>query len=63
MISSSLITIKQLSEKLQISRATIDRWRKEGMPSHRVGRGVRFEEAQVMSWISSNKGKQHIENT
>ena len=50
-----LITSKELQEIYSLSRATIDRWRKEGMPSMKVGRGVRFDEETVREWISENK--------
>lgn len=50
-----LITSKELQEIYSISRATIDRWRKEGMPSIKVGRGVRFDEEDVQDWIIKNK--------
>ena len=50
-----LITSKELQEIYSLSRATIDRWRKEGMPSIKVGRGVRFDEEAVRKWILTNK--------
>lgn len=50
-----LITSKELQEIYSLSRATIDRWRKEGMPSIKVGRGVRFDEDAVREWIFVNK--------
>lgn len=50
-----LITSKELQEIYSLSRATIDRWRKEGMPSIKVGRGIRFDEELVRQWISENK--------
>lgn len=50
-----LITSKELQEIYKISRATVDRWRKEGMPCIKVGRGVRFDEDAVMAWIECNK--------
>lgn len=50
-----LITSKELQEIYSLSRSTIDRWRREGMPSMKVGRGVRFDEDAVRKWISVNK--------
>jgi excisionase family DNA binding protein len=32
-----------------------DRWRKEGMPFIKMGRGVRFDQDAVMKWIKDNK--------
>lgn len=52
---AKLITITELQSIYSISRATIDRWRKEGLPFIKVGRGVRFDEEQVREWIKNNK--------
>jgi len=49
------ITLKELCEKLKISRATVDRWRREGLPFIKIGNGVRFIESDVMEWIKRNK--------
>ena len=49
------ITLMDLTKKLKISRATIDRWRKEGMPYYKIGNGVRFIEAEVYEWIKQYK--------
>jgi excisionase family DNA binding protein len=54
-MSKEYITLNELSNIFKISRATIDRWRKEGMPSCKIGRGVRFVEAEVSEWIRKNK--------
>lgn len=35
-MSKEYITLAELAKMLKISRATIDRWRKEGMPSIRL---------------------------
>ena len=50
-----LLTLKQLSDKLQISRSTIDRWRKEGLPYIKMGRCIRFKEKEVTEWLARNK--------
>lgn len=51
------ITLNELANSLKISRATIDRWRKEGMPYYKIGNGVRFIEAEVLIWIAVNKSQ------
>lgn len=51
------ITLLELAKSLKISRATIDRWRKEGMPYYKIGNGVRFIEAEVSEWIRCNKSQ------
>lgn len=55
---SKLITSKELQDMYSLSRSTIDRWRKEGMPSIKVGRNVRFDEDDVRTWILKNKQEQ-----
>ena len=47
----------ELAQSLKISRATIDRWRKEGMPSYKIGNGGRFIESEVSEWIEQHKSK------
>lgn len=51
------ITLNELAKSLKISRATIDRWRKEGMPYYKIGNGVRFIEAEVNEWITLHKSQ------
>ncbi|MBR2431094.1 helix-turn-helix domain-containing protein [bacterium] len=50
-----LITSQELQTVYSISRSTVDRWRKEGLPFTKVGRGVRFDEDSVHEWIKKNK--------
>lgn len=45
----------QLRDSSQSKGVTVDRWRKEGMPCIKVGRGVRFDDDVVMAWIACNK--------
>ena len=56
-MSKVLLTTEELMAKYKLSRATIDRWRKEGMPFSKIGRAVRFDEDKVQEWIKSNKQK------
>ena len=42
---------KDLEQKYQISRATVDNWKKWGMPHLKIGRSVRFDENEVEKWI------------
>jgi excisionase family DNA binding protein len=51
----NLLTLRQLCDKLQLSRATIDRWRKEGLPFTKIGKSLRFDEEKVAEWIRQNK--------
>ena len=54
-MNKEYITKAELAKILKISRATIDRWRKEGMPSRKIGNGVRFIELDVHEWIAKYK--------
>lgn len=50
-----LITSQELQSIYSISRSTVDRWRNEGLPFIKIGRGVRFDEDDVKEWIKNNK--------
>ena len=52
-----LLTIQDVCNIYQVSRATVDRWRKMGLPHNKIGRGIRFEEDALKKWISENLGK------
>lgn len=54
-VAKTLLTTEDLMLKYKVSRSTIDRWRKEGMPFSKIGRGVRFNEDEVQKWIENNK--------
>jgi len=48
----------ELAAKLGVSRATIDRWRANGMPYQKIGgRLVRFVPSEVEKWIENNQQK------
>ena len=48
---------KDLEQKYQVSRATIDNWKKQGLPYLKIGRAVRFDEAEVEKWIREHFSK------
>jgi excisionase family DNA binding protein len=53
-MADRLITIQQLCDLLKVSRSTVDRWRKEGLPYTKVGeRGIRLREDEVLKWVES----------
>ena len=54
-IQNEYVTIEELMQYLKVGRSTINRWRKEGMPFVKIGRGVRFVLEDVNRWIDSNK--------
>lgn len=50
-----LLSTKELSEYLGLSRMTLSRWRSEGLPFIKIGKQVRFKLDDVMKWIEQNK--------
>ena len=52
-----LLTSKQLSTRLQVSRTTLARWRDNGLPSIKMPGekgAVRFEYDVVLNWLKSH---------
>lgn len=47
-----ILTEKELAERLKLSRFTILKMRKKGLPFMRVSDSVRFDWAKVMEWIN-----------
>ncbi len=57
-IIQSLLDDSQVAERLQVSIATLRRWRLLGsstLPFIRIGRSIRYDPADVESWIALNK--------
>lgn len=54
-MENEFLTVEELSKMLKISRSTIDRWRKEGLPHIKIGNSIRFDKAEVLQWLNSNK--------
>ncbi len=56
MVSSDLMTTKELSEYLQLDRMTIYKLLKSGdIPANRVGHQWRFFRSDIDDWIRSNQ--------
>ena len=47
------LTKAQLQEYLQISKATVERLMKEGLPHYKLARRVLFKKAAVDAWLES----------
>lgn len=52
---SKLITTRQLSERLGVSRVTLTNWRKLGLPYIKLGYAVRYDVEDVMNWLDSHR--------
>lgn len=46
------LTKEEIAKLLKVSEPTVDRWRKEGMPSIKVSRKVLFDKSKVMEWLN-----------
>lgn len=53
---SELLTVKELEQILKVSRQTILAWRKNGLPSKKIGTRVRFNLSDVNKWIEQQNG-------
>lgn len=45
---------KTIAKKLGISVVTLDRLRKQGLPSHELGKKIRFDYEEVEQWIKEH---------
>jgi len=50
-----LMTSLELSKYFSVTQQTIANWRKEGMPSIKIGRYYRFDLNKVMEWLEERK--------
>jgi len=50
-MEESLVTKKEICSLLNVSRATLDRWRSKGLPFIKVDRAVRFDKSKVLEWV------------
>ena len=56
-MDNRLLNKDELCEWLNISRATLDRWRTQGLPYIKTGRLVRFDRNQVQEWLDQKTSK------
>jgi len=53
-----LMTIKDLSEWLQVNKSTIYQWTHIGyIPHYKLPKGVRFKPSEVERWLNKRKKK------
>jgi excisionase family DNA binding protein len=50
-MADEYLTVEELCKWLKISRATVDRWRKQGMPFIKVDKLVRFKKSEIEQWL------------
>lgn len=57
-MEKQLLTTKQLMEKLQVSRSSLNRYKVKGMPFIRISHNVvRYDYEEVDAWIREQKNK------
>ncbi len=49
------LTIKQVCERLQVSRMTVHRWIKRGLPVYRQGRIVRIKVGDLEQFLKEHQ--------
>ena len=54
---NDLITTNDLCNKIKVTRTTIERYRREGMPYKKIGKMVRFDIDEVSTWINEKNTK------
>lgn len=53
-----MLNPEQVSELLQVKLSTIYQWtHQEYIPHYKVGRFVRFNESEILRWLSRNERK------
>lgn len=53
-----LLTIKDMTEMLNVERTTIYRWIKnKGLPAIKIDGALRFKENEVKEWVDNNGKK------
>jgi phage terminase Nu1 subunit (DNA packaging protein) len=52
---SKLMTVSELSDALKLTRTSIQRLRKQGMPVILIGVSVRYDYVEVMQWIKTRQ--------
>ena len=59
--TEKLLTIKDLSEWLQVSTSTIYQWTHTGyIPHYKLPKGVRFKATEVERWLNKRKKKGRV---
>ena len=48
----SLMTSSEIAEYFSVTMQTVYNWRKEGVPSIRIGHEYRYDLLKVMEWVS-----------
>jgi predicted DNA-binding transcriptional regulator AlpA len=51
-----LISLSDVASRCSVSHGTVDRWRREGLPVHRLGpKMIRVSVADLEAWLASRR--------
>lgn len=50
------LTIEELADMLQVTRATIYNLKNKGLPFIKFGKNIRFDQDEVIDWIKRGQG-------
>ena len=50
-----LMTSQEIADHFKVTMQTVYNWRKEGVPSFKIGREYRYELEKVMMWLKNRK--------
>lgn len=50
----SYLTIEDVAEMLKIARSTVYKFKDMGMPFIKIGKTIRFKDAEVADWVESH---------
>lgn len=51
--TNQLLNKKQTCEYLNITNNTLDKWIKQGLPSIKVGKTIRFSKSEINLWLQN----------
>lgn len=54
-MDEKFLTTDELCELFKVSRSTVERWRKAGMPYIKQGKLVRFDKEEVLKWFKEEE--------
>jgi len=49
-----MLTREDLAKEFKVHVNTIDKWRKNGMPEIKIGKNVRFDLQDVITWMKGD---------
>lgn len=54
---ANLLCINDVMKMVKVSRSTVYTWINAGLPYLKIGRSIRFNEADLVSWLEQYKTK------